>query len=167
MAEVKCPECGNTVEEAADICPECGFPLDEYRKEKEEQKRRAEELRIKKEEERRRFEEERKRKQEEYRLKYEASLSNKGKSSLRWRILSVVSFILSGIMLYKVYDKMTRYYNPEYSWRSSVNAYVGADAYNYIINGTYATSFFILATMFALMGIGFIIILYLENERRG
>ena len=38
---------------------------------------------------------------------------------------------------------MQNFYNSEYSSRL-VNAYVGGDAYNYIINGTYAIAFFVL-----------------------
>ena len=66
--------------------------------------------------------------------------------------------------LYKGIDKMTNYYNSEYSSKL-VNAYVGGDAYNYIINGTYATAFFVLTAMFALAAVGFIIIHYLSKER--
>lgn len=58
-------------------------------------------------------------------------------------------FIVAGIMLYKGYDKMTNYSN---SSRNHVNVYVGGDAYNYIINGNYATSFFVLAMGSAISG---------------
>lgn len=54
------------------------------------------------------------------------------------------------------------YYPYEYH-----NAYVGGDAYNYIINSNYATGFFVLATMFALMGIGFIVLYYLSKMADG
>ena len=62
-------------------------------------------------------------------------------------------------MCYKGYDKMTNYDNSDYSYE---NAYVGGDAYNYIINGTHATAFFVLAIGFLISGIlciigGFII----------
>ena len=33
-----------------------------------------------------------------------------------------------------------------------VNAYVGGDAYNYIINGTFATAYAVLAVLFSLWG---------------
>lgn len=45
-----------------------------------------------------------------------------------------------------------------------VNAYVGGDAYNYIINGTYATAFFVLTAMFVLAAIGLVIIHYLSQK---
>ena len=93
------------------------------------------------------------------------SITNKIEmNQVKWIVAAVISFILSVIMIYKGYDKMTNYYISEYS-SISTNAYVGGDAYNYIINGTYATSFFVLATMFSLMGIGFIIINYISKRK--
>lgn len=60
-------------------------------------------------------------------------------------ILALCFFTANGIMLYKGYDKMTNYYNSENYSALNENAYVGGDAYNYIINGNYATGFFVLA----------------------
>ena len=57
---------------------------------------------------------------------------------------------------------MVNYENPESSYREHVNAYVGGDAYNYIINGTHATAFFVLTTMFVLAAIGLLIIHYVS-----
>lgn len=67
-------------------------------------------------------------------------------------IIAIAFYVVSGIMLSKGYDKMTNYYNSEYSTSRNVNAYVGGDAYNYIINGNYATGFFVLATGFMITG---------------
>mgnify|MGYP003229301596 CR=1 FL=1 len=53
-------------------------------------------------------------------------------------IIAILFYLLSAVMLYKGYDKMTNYSNPEYSFMTTHNAYVGGDAYNYIINGNYA-----------------------------
>lgn len=78
-----------------------------------------------------------------------------------WCYLAMASFLGACFTLYKGIDKMTNYYNSEYS-SSLVNAYVGGDAYNYIINGNYATAFFVLTAMFALAAVGFIIIHYLS-----
>ena len=61
-------------------------------------------------------------------------------------VLAIICFIFSGIMLMKGIDKMVNYDNPDFAWADHVNAYVGGDAYNYIINGTYSTSFFVLAS---------------------
>lgn len=67
-------------------------------------------------------------------------------------ILAVAFYVVSGFMLYKGYDKMTNYYNSEYSTGNNINAYVGGDAYNYIINGNYATGFFVLSMGFMSVG---------------
>lgn len=75
-----------------------------------------------------------------------------------WGVLSGLSFLVSCIMLYLGYDKMANY-----DTALNKNSYVGGDAYNYIINGTYSTSFFVLATLFAILGIGFIIVSYLDK----
>jgi len=67
-------------------------------------------------------------------------------------IIAIVFYIVSGIMFYKGFDKMTNYYSSEYSTSNNVNAYVGGDAYNYIINGNYATGFFVLSMGFMVAG---------------
>lgn len=67
-------------------------------------------------------------------------------------VIATVFYLISGIMLYNGYDKMTNYYNSEYFPSNNVNAYVGGDAYNYIINGNYATGFFVLAAGFMVAG---------------
>lgn len=63
-------------------------------------------------------------------------------------IVAALFYLVSGIMLYKGHDKLTNYYNSEYTTLNNVNAYVGGDAYNYIINGNYATGFFVLSMGF-------------------
>lgn len=42
--------------------------------------------------------------------------------------------------------------------RDSVNSYVGGDAYNYIINGTYSTSYFVLALVFTVFACSMLIL---------
>ena len=66
-------------------------------------------------------------------------------------IIILVFFVIGSIFLYKAYDKYTNYFNSEKYMSLNVNAYVGGDAYNYIINGTYFTGF-------SVLGIGFYII---------
>jgi hypothetical protein len=68
-------------------------------------------------------------------------------------ISSYACFLATTIFIYMGFDKMTRYYSSEYMPSLNENAYVGGDAYNYIINGTYSTSFFVLATGFLIAGI--------------
>lgn len=67
-------------------------------------------------------------------------------------VIAAVFYLVSAVMLYKGHDKMTNYHNSEYYPSSNVNAYVGGDAYNYIINGNYATGFFVLAAGFIISG---------------
>jgi len=49
---------------------------------------------------------------------------------------------------------------------NSVNSYVGGDAYNFIINGTYATAFFILGLIFVTLGIGLLIIHFMRENSK-
>lgn len=63
--------------------------------------------------------------------------------------LAAVFFIAFGVVTYRGYDKMTKYYNSGISSLNK-NAYVEGDAYNYIINGTYATAYFVLGSGFLL-----------------
>lgn len=57
--------------------------------------------------------------------------------------------------------KLLFYENTDYNL---VNAYVGGDAYNYIINTGYATACFVLSSMFILSAIGLIIVHYIRNK---
>ena len=49
-------------------------------------------------------------------------------------IVAVMAMLFFG---YEAYDKKNNYYNSEYSTSHNENAYVGGDAYNYIINAGY------------------------------
>lgn len=82
-----------------------------------------------------------------------------------WSKLSCCSLGCSFFTLYKGIDKMTNYHNSEKYPRYNVNAYVGGDAYNYIINGTYATAFFVLTAMFVLAAIGLMILHYVSRDK--
>lgn len=81
--------------------------------------------------------------------RYHSSLKN-----LKNILLStaVVCFLISTIFFYKSYDVKNNYYNSEYSTLNE-NAYVGGDAYNYIINGTYFMGYSIIASACMLSGI--------------
>jgi len=71
----------------------------------------------------------------------------------------VISFyVLAASAMGMGFYKMFAYknYDPEkypFLAKDNVNAYVGADAYNYVINGTYATSFFVLFGAFLVAGL--------------
>ena len=84
------------------------------------------------------------------------------KSNVR-KVLSGISFFVSLIFLYMGFDKIYSYDNGELYPYTYHNAYVGGDAYNYIINGNYATAFFVLTLTFAMLGIGFCILAYLSK----
>lgn len=49
----------------------------------------------------------------------------------------ILALIFGGIALYKI----SAYENSDYSFGGHTNAYVGGDAYNYIINGTYFSGY--------------------------
>lgn len=74
--------------------------------------------------------------------------------------LSLVAFIMGLWAIGTGFNKKDSYYNSEYSYRASVNAYVGGDAYNYIINGTYFAGYcslggalFVVATIAGVSGV--------------
>lgn len=72
--------------------------------------------------------------------------------------VSIVSYVLGAWFIGSGFFKMWIYKASEYSWESSINAYVGGDAYNYIINAGYASAFFTLALLFVVFGSTFAII---------
>lgn len=96
-------------------------------------------------------------------LKFRGGIYMKNNRVNVWTGLSVVSFVISAILIFVGFEKMFVYENGESYPYDLHNAYVGGDAYNYIINGNYATAFFVLATLFALLGVGFIIVHYLHK----
>lgn len=60
---------------------------------------------------------------------------------------------------------MTVYSNPEnFLLEEPINAYVGGDAYNYIINANYATGFFVLAMICVILGCFFFLMSYLKKR---
>jgi len=72
--------------------------------------------------------------------------------------MSTISFIVATIFIWIGFDKINNYSNPDSAYLTSRNAYVGGDAYNYIINGTYATAYFVLGIGLLLIGCLFILI---------
>ena len=79
--------------------------------------------------------------------------------SFPWKPVSILSLILCILNIMIGFYKMFIYEN--HSW-SQKNAYVGGDAFNYIINSNYAVGYFTLATIFAIFSIGCIVIYYLD-----
>lgn len=68
--------------------------------------------------------------------------------------LMFVSYFISFISVCMGFYKMFSYNNSKYG--NSVNAYVGGDAYNFIINAQYSTAWFVLAVLFAIIGFTFL-----------
>lgn len=56
-------------------------------------------------------------------------------------IVSIVLLILSIICIFIGFDKMFNYHNSETYTSKNRNAYVGGDAYNYIINANYFSGY--------------------------
>lgn len=83
-----------------------------------------------------------------------------------WCWLAIASLCCSLVTLYEGFDKMFNYNSGDAYPHKYVNAYVGGDAYNFIINGTYATAYFVLTAMFVLAAIGLVIIHYLSQKER-
>lgn len=76
--------------------------------------------------------------------------------------LSITSYFLSICSVLMGLFKMFIYRDGK-GLDKAVNAYVGGDAYNYTINASYATAWFVLAVFFAVIGFTFI---YLENNKK-
>ena len=70
----------------------------------------------------------------------------------RLLLLAVFFFCVSGFFFYRCYDVKNNYYNSDYSSLVQ-NAYVGGDAYNFIINGTYFAGYAVIASASAVCGI--------------
>lgn len=77
---------------------------------------------------------------------------------------AIISYICSIIFIGIGFSKLFVYENPDYG--DSVNAYVGGDAYNYIINGNYATAYFTLAILCSMIGSTFIISFYFTQNNK-
>lgn len=69
-------------------------------------------------------------------------------------IMYLTSMFFVGVGFYKIFS-----YRPPHT-----NAYVGGDAYNYIINSNYATGYFVLALLFAIIGSGILIKETIEKQ---
>lgn len=76
----------------------------------------------------------------------------------------VLSYISMGICIIMGFNKMFIYENSDLSFIPSKNAYVGGDAYNYIINASYSTAWFVLAGVCAIIGLTFVVANYLNKK---
>ena len=71
-------------------------------------------------------------------------------------ISSVIAFSFCSKYADQSFDKYTRYYQSDSFPSLNKNVYVGGDAYNYIINGTYFTALAIYAVGFGIAGVLFL-----------
>ena len=63
---------------------------------------------------------------------------------------SCILLLVSAVCFWKGFDYKNNYYQNEHYSSLDKYAYVGGDAYNYIINGTYFTGFMVLGSSAAL-----------------
>lgn len=68
------------------------------------------------------------------------------------KIIGILFMLSSAIPFYLGFDKILNYENSEYFSILSKNAYVGGDAYNYIINANYFTGYMVLGLALILIG---------------
>lgn len=143
MDQRKCPECGVVInDENLEMCPNCGYPISKDSNTTNNVMSNAGSYSSN--------------------GNYTSSgvmashkkIGIKGGSAVSKALfaLAVIMYIVCAVMLYKGHDKMTNYYSSDTYYSLNQNAYVGGDAYNYIINGTYATGFFVLAVGFMVTG---------------
>lgn len=68
------------------------------------------------------------------------------------KITAIVIAIIGLIFIFVGFDKKNNYENSDYVWGEYKNAYVGGDAYNYIINGTYFTGYAVVGGSLLIIG---------------
>lgn len=93
---------------------------------------------------------------------YSSILKTKEYNIINWRAWGIIAAIISILPLGIGFYKMFVYDNGEFI-NDAVNAYVGGDAYNYIINANYATGFFVIAGILIIVAIGCGIFEYLQE----
>lgn len=76
---------------------------------------------------------------------------------------SIIVILASLVSFGMGFYKMFAYNSGEYE--DAVNSYVGGDAYNYIINGTYTTAYFVLGGSLLIAGFLMLVIHQLQINR--
>lgn len=69
-----------------------------------------------------------------------------------FRVLAGIFFIMALVFFQQGFDKKDNYVNSESFSILNTNAYVGGDAYNYIINGTYFAGYLALGSAMMISG---------------
>ncbi|YAR63965.1 hypothetical protein ACUIAK_18685 [Bacillus cytotoxicus] len=75
----------------------------------------------------------------------------------KWIIWAVIFYILSAVLLNMGIDRIEGYYMASEYSDLNKHAYVGGDAYNYIINSNLLTAYFVLSATFFIGGTLFIV----------
>ena len=93
----------------------------------------------------------------------------KAEAASTLRTIRTVFIVIGIIFLCIGFYKLLVYENPDSYYLDSVNAYVGGDAYNYIINATYFAAYSILGTgsliIATISGVG-AVFLSVEDEKK-
>ena len=167
MAMINCPECGKEIDELIEICPECGYPVKKERLKEERKQQHIEKVNAyRNKQERERSERERAKEEERKTIEYRL-----GKIQTGLVLCSIICGIIAGIFFYKGYNVKNVYHNSDTYYSSNQNAYVGGDAYNYIINGTYFAGYmavggaFTVSSIILLTGSAYISIKEMEREK--
>ena len=91
------------------------------------------------------------------------------KSKAPYALFSVLGFMGVIVSVGMGFYKMFVYENVDedsyFSSSENINAYVGGDAYNYIINGTYTTSYFVLALVFMVFACSMLILKSINQNK--
>lgn len=91
-----------------------------------------------------------------------SSVSESGKYSIP--AATIVSYLISCTWAFIGFYKLFYYNSGEY-YGDPVNAYVGGDAYNFIINANYATAYFVLALIGIVLGSTFAIVKAINHSK--
>lgn len=65
-------------------------------------------------------------------------------------IITIFCIVIGSIQIEKGFERKNNYINSDYGFAK--NAYVGGDAYNYIINGTYFTGYVTFGSALLIIG---------------
>ena len=79
-------------------------------------------------------------------------MTEEDKMKKNWKVISICMFTLAAVFLLLGADKKYIYNSPD-GYSEPKNAYVGGDAYNYIINACYSTGYYVLSMGFMLGGL--------------
>ena len=134
MTKTECPRCGKIIYDQTDKCPDCGCPLPRQESSIQAQN-----------------------------LPYVKPTKSSNGLMIFCILLGIIVICFGIFFMYKGFDVKNNYTNLE-DYSLYENAYVGGDAYNYIINGTYFIGYMVLSIGFYLIGL--ILILFGGRKRK-